>query len=437
MQKRFDQPVADDWDEQRRKIIGLGESSFRKSYYPELLSKTVNVKNLLLAVEQSPRGVFICVRDGSIEYANGTLLALSGCSSEDLIGKTPHALWSNAVHGDRCEMVMQRIAAGLPWQGDLRLKDKCGKEIWVQTSIAPILDDAGDLTHFLGGMEDISIRKRVEEELTAIAEARARALEAAEHLSTLKSEFMANMSHELRTPLNGILGFAEIGCLMDQTPARARATFKKIKEAGKHLLALVTDVLDFAKIDAGKLAIENAEFQLIEVVEQAAASMRDRALAKRLDLHVELAADLPSACLGDAFRIKQILLNLLSNAVKFTDAGNVTLSVWRADEELVFRIADTGVGLSKEQLDKVFNPFQQADGSSSRRFGGMGLGLAISHRLLELMNGDIRIDSQPGIGTTVEFCLPLLPLPCSPKINPGSSSVTSPFPKTGAVRPEC
>jgi PAS domain S-box-containing protein len=401
-----EKPLVDEWEEHRRQVIGLGENSFRKSYYPEMRRNITNVKNLVLAIEQSPRGIFICVRNGGIEYVNGTLLALSGCKTEELIGRRPRALWSRAIQGDSYDTVMQQLSSGQEWKGDLCLKAPSGEEIWVHLSIAPILDATGDLTHFLGSMEDISARKRVEDELKAVALARTRALEAAEHLSALKSEFMANMSHEIRTPLNGILGFAQIGQRNYQQPDKVLNAFATIQTSGKRLMAVIDDVLDFSNIEAGKLKIEQQEMSPGDEVRHAVESIRERAQAKQLALHVELAPDLPANCISDPRRLVQILTNLLSNAVKFTDAGSITVAVSRASDKLVFRVSDSGIGISPDQLGQLFDPFQQIDGSSTRRFGGTGLGLAICNRLLELMGGAIEAHSLPGVGSTFEFRLP-------------------------------
>jgi CheY-like chemotaxis protein/nitrogen-specific signal transduction histidine kinase len=244
----------------------------------------------------------------------------------------------------------------------------------------------------------------------AAALAREQALVAAENLANVRSAFLANMSHEIRTPLNGVLGFAEIGHRNYQNSEKVREAFVKILTSGKRLLGVINDILDFSKIEAGKLNIEQTEVLLAEVIEHALQLVRDRADAKQIDLRVELAADLPVSCISDPLRMGQILLNILSNAVKFTEEGSVTLKVSRQDEQLVFAVSDSGIGMTAEQQKDLFNPFHQADASSTRRFGGTGLGLAISKRILELMGGEIALQSQPGSGTLVEFRLPFVPV---------------------------
>lgn len=234
------------------------------------------------------------------------------------------------------------------------------------------------------------------------------ALNAAVNLARLRSEFVANMSHELRTPLNGVLGFAQIGLTSCQDAERSRNAFGQILRSGQQLLGVINDILDFTKIEAGKLNVEQTEVNLVEIVQRAIEITHARADAKHLRLLVELDQNLPKTCLSDALRIGQILINLLSNAIKFTENGSVKLSISKQDEQLNFKVSDTGIGMDAAQLDLLFTPFQQADGSTTRKYGGTGLGLAISKRIVELMGGEIKATSQPGQGSSFEFCLPYI-----------------------------
>ena len=227
----------------------------------------------------------------------------------------------------------------------------------------------------------------------------------AERLARVKSEFLTNMSHEIRTPLNAVLGLAQVGARAAEAGAQAR--FKPIEEAGRHLLAIVNDILDFSKLETGKLSVERAPFRLAELVEAASALVVGRTQAKGLALKVELSPGLPEWVDGDALRIKQVLVNLLGNAIKFTERGSVRLTVRPEGGRVAFQVADTGIGISQEQLMHLFRPFEQADGSTTRRFGGTGLGLAISHNLVQLMGGEIGVTSQPGEGSVFTLRLPL------------------------------
>lgn len=396
----------DDWEEHRRRVIGLGENSFRKSYYPELRRNVTNVKNLLLAIERSPRGIFVSLRDGEVEYTNQMLLTLSGCQSEELVGRRPHALWSHVIEGERASFVLGKMAIGEGWSGDLLVDTGTTRARWVHMIVAPIADDTGDITHFLGSMEDISARKQAEEELKAIALARTQALAAAEHLSALKSEFIANMSHELRTPIFQILGLARLGERVSDIE-RARLQAQKIKESGDRLMQIVETLLDFSAVESGQLELHPADFPLQEMVDSLAEKWLDKAAAKGLAFIVEtIPPELP-VIHADRQRLQQLLDELLNNAVKFTTQGEIRLTASISPGALALSVADTGIGMTAEQSAKCLQAFVQADGSATRRFGGMGLGLALVTHLVELMHGQIVAESIPGKGTTFRIAMPL------------------------------
>jgi PAS domain S-box-containing protein len=246
---------------------------------------------------------------------------------------------------------------------------------------------------------NISERKQLES-------ARESALLEAERLARTRSEFLANMSHEIRTPLNAVLGIAQLGARSNRG-RKVQAQFVSILDAGQLLLGLIDDILDFSKIDAGKLSLEQGQVVMGDLIDQAVELTAVRAYAKGLDFQVLEAPDLPVQFSGDPLRLVQVLVNLLSNAIKFTDAGGVTLKAERAGEMLVFSVSDTGIGMSEAQIDKLFMPFEQADGSTTRRFGGTGLGLAISKRLTTMMGGDLSAQGQVGHGMTFQVKLPV------------------------------
>ncbi len=235
------------------------------------------------------------------------------------------------------------------------------------------------------------------------------AKEAAESSSRAKSEFLAVMSHEIRTPLNAVIGFAS---LMAETPeADHREHVAIIQRSGEHLLAIINDILDFSKIEAGHLELADAPVELAELCEDALCFVRQPARAKRLALQAEGLERLPAAVMGDAARLRQILVNLLNNAVKFTAAGSVTLrtEATLADDRWLFRglVVDTGIGIPADHLPKLFRAFSQVDSSNVRQHGGTGLGLAISRRLAELMGGTLDVESAVGIGSTFTLTVPL------------------------------
>jgi CheY-like chemotaxis protein len=217
------------------------------------------------------------------------------------------------------------------------------------------------------------------------------------------------MSHEIRTPINAVLGLAQIGYRNFQDVERSKDAFEKILASGNRLLGVINDALDFSKIEAGKLHIEHTKVILNDVIYETGDVVQELARAKHLELRLECAPNLPKTCMSDPLRIGQVLLNLLSNAIKFTETGSVTLAASLEEERLLFSIADTGIGMSEQQIRQLFVPFHQVDGSVTRRFGGTGLGLVIAKRIAELLEGDIRVWSQPGKGSTFEFRLPYRP----------------------------
>ena len=241
--------------------------------------------------------------------------------------------------------------------------------------------------------------------VSALNEARETRL-AAEAASEAKSHFLANISHEIRTPLTAVQGFARIGA-RDSTDADSRETFSRIIDAGNHLLAVINDILDFSKIEAGKLVIESRPVRLTEITAEAIALMQGRAREKGLELTHRPSPDLPEWIMGDPMRIRQILVNLLSNAIKFSRHGTIDLTVLRAEEEIWFAVRDEGIGMTEEEISRLFRPFEQADSSITRKYGGTGLGLSISMNLASLMGGTIQVVSTQWRGSTFTLQLPL------------------------------
>jgi signal transduction histidine kinase/DNA-binding response OmpR family regulator len=251
------------------------------------------------------------------------------------------------------------------------------------------------------------LEKRVAERTAELAAAR----DDAERLSRAKGDFLANMSHEIRTPLHAVLGLAGIG-LRESNGSGSGATFQRILDWGEHLLGVINNILDISKVDAGKEQLEQRPFKLAEVVGKAEEFVALVAQKKKLDLNVTLEPGLPQWVRGDALRLQQILVNLLGNAIKFTDRGGVRLTVRRQSEQegerTCFEVVDSGIGIDAANLGKLFTPFEQLDGSSTRRFGGTGLGLMLSQSLATLMGGEIAVQSRLGWGSTFTLSLPLM-----------------------------
>ena len=349
--------------------------------------------------DAAPVLVWMSGLDKLCHYFNRGWLEFTGRSPEQEAGNG----WAEGVHPEDLERCVQiyetAFDARQAFSMEYRLRRHDGEHRWILDNGVPRFDEQGVFLGFIGACIDIDDIKQAEA-------ARGRAHREAERLAQAKSDFLANMSHEIRTPLNGVLGLAQIGHRLSAGNDRLRQTFGNILDSGKLLLTIINDILDLSKIEAGRLEIESVPCAPERIVADALALVHKRAADKGLSLTSRLAPDLPAYVLGDPMRIAQVLLNLLSNAVKFTPQGAVVLEVGHEDGLLVLLVSDTGIGMPAEVLERIFQPFQQADTSTTRKFGGTGLGLSISHRLVNLMGGSIRVQSQPDQGSRFEIRLP-------------------------------
>jgi two-component system, sensor histidine kinase and response regulator len=277
--------------------------------------------------------------------------------------------------------------------------DSLGNKTWVLTTKVPLFDKAGHVTGLAGVGRDITERQRTEREMQA-------ATETAEAASRAKSEFLANMSHEIRTPLNGVIGMTDLA-LETELNAEQRECLETVKTSADSLLTVINDILDFSKIEAGKIDLDPLDFNLRDSLEATLKTLALQAHGKGLELLCEVASTVPPAVRGDPGRLRQILVNLVGNAIKFTNHGEVALGVSAVETGakeclLKFTVSDTGIGIAPEKQKLIFEPFTQADTSTTRQYGGTGLGLTISARLVAMMGGTIWVESELGRGT--RFC---------------------------------
>lgn len=297
--------------------------------------------------------------------------------------------------------VLSTVQAGNSHRADLELATEAGVR-WHALDARPMRDPVtGDLVMQLNA-RDIADLKASQAALEA-------AREAAEAASLAKSSFLANMSHEIRTPMNGVLGLTEL-VLQTELTERQRKFVELAHTSAKGLMVIINDLLDVAKIEAGKVVIEQQPFSLHDALREALHPLLLQAHEKGIQLNAKVQPGVPQRALGDALRLRQVIVNLVGNALKFTEKGEVRVEVQKVDEpaapgqlRLRFAVHDTGIGMTREQIAQIFEPFTQADGSITRRYGGTGLGLTIVQRLVDLMGGHVSVESQPGTGSCFSF----------------------------------
>ncbi|MGN8005528.1 PAS domain S-box protein [Acidovorax sp. 22279] len=337
---------------------------------------------------------------GHVLNANANFRELMGYRLEEIVGQH-HRMFCEPAYAQTEAYVQfwEQLRAGQLDGGEYQRLGKDGRRIWIQATYNPIFDAQGQPFKVVKFATDLTQRRAMEQELRA-------AKERAEQAAAARSTFLANMSHEIRTPMNAIIGFTE--ALLD-TPMdpQQRRHLGTVQHAARSMLRLLNDILDTAKLEKGAVELEIADFSLQEVCDQILASLRIHAGKKGLALQCLTDDRVPPYLRGDALRLQQVLLNLLGNALKFTERGHVLLRLDYHDGTLVMEVEDTGIGIAAQHLERIFDPFAQADASTTRQFGGTGLGTTISRQLVELMGGSISVRSTLGVGTTFTVCVPL------------------------------
>ncbi len=339
----------------------------------------------------------------------------------EVIGKTDFDFHPRELAQEYYQDEQAIILTGKPLINKLeRQTDQNGNQIWASVTKVPIYNLNGSVTGIIGISRDVTELKKAE---AALEQARDEALESAR----VKAQFLANMSHEIRTPMYAITGMT--GLLIDTRLTQDQREYvETIRDSTETLLQIINDILDFSKVEAGKLSFEIIDFDLREAVESTVEMLADNAQRKGIELNCWMEPDVPTRLRGDPGRFRQVLANLLTNAVKFTEKGEVLVRITPVEEDdrkvtLLFEVSDTGVGISREAVTRIFQPFTQADGSTTRKYGGTGLGLTISKQLVELMKGEIGVESSTSSGSVFWFKLPFerqldAPAPDGPSVRP-------------------
>jgi len=402
-------------DEQRRaRIAALNLMEDALAARKRAEESVAALRKLSQAVEQSPESIVITNLEARIEYVNDAFLQATGYVREEVLGQNPRILHSGKTPPETYAALWETLRRGETWKGEFFNQRKSGEEYIEFAIITPIRDQDGRTTHYVAIKEDITEKKRIGQELDQhrhhlkemIAERTMQLDEArqkAEMANRTKSSFLANMSHEIRTPLNAIIGLTHL-MRRNESSAEQKQRLEKIDGAGQHLLAIINDILNLSKIEAGRLELESVDFHLASVLDNVQSIMAEPAQAKGLRLRVDYDS-VPLWLHGDPTRLRQALLNYVSNAVKFTEKGSIELRarlLERAGDELWmrFEVVDTGIGIAPEKTAHLFQAFEQADASTSRRYGGTGLGLVVTRRLAELMGGETGVTSIPDVGST-------------------------------------
>ncbi|OPX22954.1 MAG: hypothetical protein B1H02_05515 [Candidatus Latescibacteria bacterium 4484_107] len=370
----------------------------RKQAEEELRTSEERFKHLVLSTSD---WVWETDTNGDFSYCSKKVRDILGYVPEEIIGKTSLDLMPED-EAEKIGKILEEIKKKKQPIKDLENWNvhKDGHRVCLLTNGIPILDDKGNWKGYRGVDKDITERKQAEAEML-------KAKEAAEAANQAKSDFLANMSHEIRTPMNGVIGMTDL--LLDtELDDEQRDYAETVKSSADALLTVINDILDFSKIEAGKLEMENTDFDLQVLMEDMTATLAQRAHEKGLEIFCSVDPDVPAVLCGDSGRLRQILMNLTGNAIKFTEKGEVVIRAElnaKTDTHATvrFSVTDTGIGIPKDRQAAIFQSFTQVDGSTTRKFGGTGLGLTISKQLAEMMGGEIGLESKEGKGSTFWF----------------------------------
>ncbi|MBP9914307.1 MAG: response regulator, partial [Opitutaceae bacterium] len=401
--------VAANTDGRPARIIGtMQDITARREAEQALRVSQAEARKLSLVASKTDNPVLIGSPDGTIEWVNESFTRVMEYTLDEIVGRNPLEFMVGPETNPRTIVLIRAaMARGQGLATDVVNYSKSGRKYHLHLEIQPVFNESGQLENFIAIESDITARVETESQLR-------RAKAEADAASRSKSEFLASMSHEIRTPMNGVIGMTS---LLMETPMNAeqRDFVNTIRTSGEALLTIINDILDFSKIESGKMEIEHMPFELALCIEEAFDLFALQASAKKLDLVYNIEPDVPGWILGDVTRLRQIIVNLVNNAVKFTPSGSIAIEVKRVTSvegsgdfgpvRLEFAVRDSGIGIPPDRLDRLFKAFSQVDSSTTRKYGGTGLGLVISQRLSALMGGDIRVESAIGVGSAFIFTI--------------------------------
>lgn len=387
-------PLPDE-DGQIIGLVGIGRDITEQKLAQDQILK------LSKGIEQSPASIEITDLNGIIEYVNPKFSETTGYSPEEIIGQHARLLKSELMSPDTYADLWSTISSGGIWRKELLNRKKDGTTFWESVTLTSIKNEKGTITNYIAIKEDISARKQMESELIL-------AKEKAEESDRLKSAFLANMSHEIRTPLNSIIGFSEL--LNDPAfDEEQKAEFvRTIVENGNSLLVIISDIMDFSMLEARQIMIRPEKISCQKLIRDVIGDFTKKARVKGIDLLVDMPETNEDVFFeSDFYRIKQIFSNLIGNSVKFTSKGHISVGYERKDDYIEFHVKDTGIGIPKEFHQAIFERFRQVDTARTRKYGGNGLGLAISKNLVNLLGGTIWVESVVDEYSDFRFTIPI------------------------------
>lgn len=392
----FLQFVVRGFHRHKRSMFELTESG------RELVHSRKEAERLSLVARNANDSVIVSGPKGEILWVNDAFSRITGYTPDDAIGRSPGELLNSPdTDPETVREIRDAILSGQPYRGEILNTTKDGRLIWMETNLVPVLDDAGRVEVSVAVERDITQAKTYAREMAA-------AREAAVEGARAKAEFLAAMSHEIRTPMNGVIGMTDV--LLDTELTKEQQEYTDtIRSSARALLTIINDILDLSKLDAQKVVLSTVDFDLRLCFEDTLRLLRPQARGKKLTLSLEVSGALPTMVHADDGRLRQILINLIGNAIKFTEVGGVTVRLsaerWGDGHLLCIDVIDTGIGIPPDKVEQIFERFSQADTATTRLYGGTGLGLTISQELVQLMGGEISVESTEGVGS--QFCVEL------------------------------
>lgn len=375
-------------------LVGIGRDITEQKKAEE------QIKKLTESIEQSPSTIIITNINGTIEYVNPKFSEITGYSKEEVIGQNPRILKSGEMPVEVYMQLWETISSGDVWRGEFLNRKKNGELYWEWATMTSIKNDYGEVTNYIAIKEDISLRKQMEVDLIV-------AKEKAEESDRLKSAFLANMSHEIRTPLNSIIGFSELLADSDFELDQKQEFIRHIITNGNNLLNIISDIMDISKMESKEIKVYIRQINAQKFISNVKKQFAIQLDGKSIDFNINPPAE-PDylVVLADPDRLQQVFNNLISNALKFTSEGFIEIGYESSGKMVQFHVKDTGIGIPAQYHEKIFERFRQVEETSTRKYGGNGLGLAITKNLVELMGGNIWLESEPGKGSTFYFTLP-------------------------------